>query len=65
MNKESNDMRYGINSLASLMRNKLGFSPMNGNIFIFPEKWSNQIQLLRWDWVRFWDVHQEAGERYF
>lgn len=43
------DMRFGINSLAGLVQNELGFDPMNGDIFIFIGKRSNQIRLLHWD----------------
>lgn len=46
---EATDMRYGINSLAGLVRNRLGFDPMNGDVFVFLGKRSNQIRLLQWD----------------
>lgn len=46
---EPTDMRFGINSLAGLVRNRLGFDPMNGDIFIFIGTRSNQIRLLHWD----------------
>ena len=49
MYKDPTDMRYGINSLAGLVRNKLGFDPMNGDVFVFLGKRSNQIRLLQWD----------------
>jgi len=42
-------MRFGINSLSGLVRNKLGTDPMNGDVFIFIGKRSNQIRLLQWD----------------
>lgn len=43
------DMRYGINSLAGLVRNELGFDPMSGDVFVFLGKRRNQIRLLQWD----------------
>jgi len=43
------DMRFGINALSGLVRNKLGFDPMNGDVFIFIGKRGNQIRLLQWD----------------
>ena len=43
------DMRFGINSLAGLVRNEPGFDPMNGELFIFIGKRSNQIRLLHRD----------------
>ena len=42
-------MRFGINSLAGLVRNRLGFDPMNGDVFLFLGKRSNQIRLIQWD----------------
>lgn len=46
---EPTDMRFGINSLAGLVRNKLGFDPMSGDVFLFLGKRPNQIRLLQWD----------------
>jgi transposase len=43
---EPTDMRFGINSLSGLVRNKLGFDPMNGDVF-FIGKLSNQIRILQ------------------
>jgi transposase len=43
------DMRFGINSLSGLVRNRLGADPMNGDVFIFIGKRSNQVRLLQWD----------------
>lgn len=45
---EPTDMRFGINSLAGLMRNRLGFDPMNGDVFVFLGKRS-KIRFLQWD----------------
>lgn len=49
MYHEPTDMRFGINSLAGLVRNRLGFDPMNGDVFVFLGKRSNQIRFLQWD----------------
>jgi transposase len=43
------DMRFGINSLAGLVRNELGFDPMNGDVFIFLGKRANQVRMVQWD----------------
>jgi transposase len=43
------DMRFGIYSLAGLVRNELGSDPLSGDIFVFLGKRSNQIRLLQWD----------------
>jgi transposase len=32
---EPTDLRFGINSLAGLIRNRLGFDPVNGAVFPF------------------------------
>jgi transposase len=42
-------MRYGIHSLAGLVRNELGFDPMSGDVFVFLGKRRNQLRLLQWD----------------
>ncbi len=49
MYQEPTDMRFGINSLAGLVRKRLGFDPMNGDVFVFIGKRSNQIRILQWD----------------
>ncbi len=49
MYNEPTDMRFGINALSGLVRNKLGFDPMNGDVFVFIGKRSNQIRILQWD----------------
>lgn len=46
---EPTDMRFGINSLAGLVQNRLGFDPMSGDVFIFLGKRSNQVKMLQWD----------------
>lgn len=42
-------MRFGIYSLAGLVRNELGFDPSGGDVFVFLGKRLNQIRLLQWD----------------
>ncbi len=43
------DMRFGIYSLAGLVRNELGKDPIGGDIFVFIGKRANQVRLLQWD----------------
>lgn len=43
------DMRFGIYSLAGLVRNELGHDPLSGDVFIFIGKRANQVRLLQWD----------------
>ncbi|EIM73042.1 IS66 Orf2 family protein [Nitritalea halalkaliphila LW7] len=47
--EQPTDMRYGIQALAGIVRNKLGFDPMSGDVFIFIGKRGDQIRLLQWD----------------
>lgn len=42
-------MRFGIYSLAGLVRNELGHDPLSGDIFVFLGKRGNQVRLLQWD----------------
>ena len=42
-------MRFGIYSLAGVVRNELGFAPSGGDVFVFLGKRLNQIRLLQWD----------------
>ena len=43
------DMRFGIYSLAGLVRNELAQDPLSGDVFVFLGKRSNQVRLLQWD----------------
>ena len=43
------DMRFGIYSLAGLVRNELGHDPLSGDVFVFIGKRGNQVRLLQWD----------------
>jgi transposase len=42
-------MRFGIYSLAGLVRNELGRDPLSGDVFVFIGKRRNQIRFLQWD----------------
>jgi len=42
-------MRFGIYSLAGLVRNELGQDPLSGDVFVFIGKRGNQVRLLQWD----------------
>ena len=42
-------MRFGIYSLADLVRNELGHDPVSGDVFVFLGKRGNQVRLLQWD----------------
>ncbi len=43
------DMRFGIYSLAGLVRNELAQDPLSGDVFVFLSKRGNQVRLLQWD----------------
>jgi transposase len=45
---KSTDMRKSFDSLSGLVRNHLGQSPMNGEVFVFINKTRNKIKLLHW-----------------
>jgi len=45
---KSTDMRKSFDSLGGLIRNHLGQSPMNGEVFVFINKTRNKIKLLHW-----------------
>ncbi len=49
LHKDPTDMRFGINSLAGLVHNRLGADPMGGDVFVFLGKRSNQVRILQWD----------------
>lgn len=42
------DMRKGFDSLSGLVRNNLGYNPINGEVFIFINKGRDKIKLLHW-----------------
>lgn len=42
-------MRFGIYSLAGLVRNELSHDPLSGDVFVFIGKRGNQVRLLQWD----------------
>lgn len=42
-------MRFGIYSLAGLVRNELDQDPLSGDVFVFIGKRANQVRLLQWD----------------
>lgn len=42
------DMRKGIDSLYSIVRNELGKDPLTGDLFIFINKRKRQIKMLHW-----------------
>lgn len=45
---QATDMRKSFDSLSGLVKNKLGESPTNGDVFVFINKSRNKIKLLHW-----------------
>ena len=43
------DMRNGINGLPRIVRDEMGFAPLDGGIFVFFSKNRQSVKLLRWD----------------
>jgi transposase len=42
------DMRKSFDALSGLVRNNLGYNPINGEVFIFINKRRDKIKLLHW-----------------
>lgn len=45
----STDMRKGFDSLASLVREGLGYDPLSGHLFLFVGRHKDRLKLLYWD----------------
>lgn len=43
------DMRKGFDSLASLVREGLGYDPLSGHLFLFVGRHKDRLKLLYWD----------------
>jgi transposase len=43
------DMRKGFDGLSGLVRNEMKQDPLNGDVFLFFNRRSNQLKLLQWD----------------
>ena len=46
---EPTDMRKSFHTLSGLVRNKIGGTPMNGDVYIFVNKRRNRIKLLHYE----------------
>lgn len=47
------DMRKSFDGLSGLIRNNLGASPSNGDVFIFINRRRDKIKLLHWQGISF------------
>ena len=47
--REPTDMRKSFDGLCGIVVSRLGFDPMNGDVFIFINRQRNRIKLLRWE----------------
>ncbi len=45
---QATDMRKSFDGLCGLVKNNLGESPLNGDVFVFINKNRNKIKLLHW-----------------
>lgn len=43
------DMRKGFDGLCGLVTNELGRSPVDGSVYVFLNRYHNQIKLLHWE----------------
>jgi len=57
------DMRKGVNSLATLVREQLHQDPLSGDAFVFVGAGSRMVKILVWDVSGFWLAQKrlEAG----
>jgi transposase len=46
---DSVDMRLGMDGLSAWVQSQLQTNPCEGNIFVFKNKRSNRIKVLKWD----------------
>lgn len=47
--REPTDMRKGFDSLAGLVRGRMGADPMDGSVYVFLNKNRTLIKLLHWE----------------
>jgi transposase len=52
--KATTDMRKGRNTLAAMVRDRLGKDPLSGDAFIFVGKGARMVKILMWDVSGFW-----------
>ncbi len=45
---QATDMRKSFDGLCGLVKNNLGESPLNGDVYVFINKNRNKIKLLHW-----------------
>jgi transposase len=43
------DMRKGFDTLAALVRDRLGYDPLSGHLFVFCSRRGDRVKLLWWD----------------
>lgn len=43
------DMRKGFDTLATLVRDSLGYDPLNGHLFLFIGRRRDRLKMLYWD----------------
>lgn len=59
------DMRKGFDGLSGIVRNEMGFDPMNGAVYIFFNKPRNLVKLLLWDTTGFSIYHKRLSKGSF
>ena len=52
------DMRRGMDSLSSLVRERLGLQPLSGHLFIFRNRRGDRVKILMWDRSGFWVLYK-------
>lgn len=52
------DMRRGMDGLAVLVREQLGFEPLSGHLFLFRNRRRDRLKILVWDRSGYWVLYK-------
>ena len=52
------DMRRGMDSLSTLVRERLGLEPLSGHLFLFRNRRGDRVKILMWDRSGFWVLYK-------
>jgi len=52
------DMRRGMDSLSTLVRERLGLEPLSGHLFLFRNRRGDRVKILLWDRSGFWVLYK-------
>jgi len=52
------DLRRGMDSLAMLVKERLGLEPLSGHLFLFRNRRGDRLKILLWDRSGFWVLYK-------